>query len=136
MSNNILVIGEAQEGVLRNVSFEAISAAKQIDSNAEILAVLMGQENVEEQAKEMIYYGADRAIVVTDEKLKNYSSEAYAQVLMEIVSDESPAGIVMGHTSVGKDLSPKIAARLDSGLVSDIVNIEAGDGQIVYTRPI
>lgn len=136
MSGNILVVGEVKEGILRNVSFEAIAAAKKMDANANIVAVLLGEGNLEEQAIKMIYYGADRTIVITHDKLKDYTSEGYSQALFEVINSEEPKGIVMGHTSIGKDLAPKIAARLDAGLVSDIVNIESAKDEIIYTRPI
>lgn len=136
MSEKLLVIGEARDGELRNASFEAISAAKQIKSDAEIVGVLCGDSQLQEQAQEMIYYGADRIITVIHDNLKEYTSEGYGQAIMAIVEDEDPSGIVMGHTAIGKDLTPKIASRLQSGLVSDIVDIELDGDTPVFTRPI
>jgi len=136
MSEKILVVGESQDGVLRNVSFEAIAAAKQVDSDAEIVALLLGNADLNEQAEEMIKYGADRAITVTHDNLENYTSEGYGQVVMEVMEDEEPAGVIMGHTSVGKDVTPKIAGRLEIGLVSDAIEIEKEGDQVVFTRPI
>src|SRR5690625_285895 len=101
MSEKILVIGESVDGSLRNVSFEAIAAAKQINENAEIVALLMSDGELEEQAQEMIQYGADRAITVTHDNLKNYTSEGYGQVVMEVLEEEDPTGLVMGHTAIG-----------------------------------
>lgn len=136
MSDKILVIGEAKDGELRNVSFEAINAAKQLNSEGEIVAVLLGNEDLENQANDMIQHGADRAVVVKHENLESYTSEGYGQAVMAIIDEESPSGIVAGHTSIGKDLTPKLASKLESGLVSDVVNIENEDNQIVFTRPI
>src|SRR5699024_3738904 len=119
MSNKIMVIGEAKDGILRNVSFEAIAAGKMIDSDAEIVGVLCGDNDIENQAQEMIHYGAHRVITVLDEKLKAYTPGAYGQALMAVIEDESPDGIVMGHTSIGKDLTPKLASKLQTGLISD-----------------
>lgn len=134
--SKILVIGEAVEGTLRNVSFEAIAAAKKIDESAEVVAVLLGDGSLEAQANEMIQYGADRAITVSHENLKNYTSEGYGQVVLQLIDEEDPTGIVMGHTAIGKDLTPKIAARLDLGLISDATDIENDGGEVVFTRPI
>lgn len=134
--SKILVIGEAVEGTLRNVSFEAIAAAKKIDESAEVVAVLLGDGSLEAQANEMIQYGADRAITVSHENLKNYTSEGYGQVVLQLIDEEDPTGIVMGHTAIGKDLTPKIAARLDLGLISDATDIENDGGEAVFTRPI
>src|SRR5699024_2423874 len=134
--SKILVIGEAVEGVLRNVSFEAIAAAKKIDEGAEVVALLLGDTDLSEQAQEMIQYGADRAITVKHDNLKNYTSEAYGQVVMQVMDEESPTGVVMGHTAIGKDLTPKIAARRDLGLISDATEIEKDGDKAVFVRPI
>src|SRR5690625_3126193 len=136
MSEKILVIAEAREGELRNVSFEAIAAAKMIKEDAEIVAVILGNDQLENRAEEMIHYGANRAITVTHENLEHYTSEGYGQALLEIIDEESPYGIVMGHTALGKDLTPKLASRLETGLISDVTNIENDGNQVVFTRPI
>lgn len=136
MSEKILVVGEAKDGALRNVSFEAIAAAKQIKEDAEVVAVLLGDEGLEAQANEMIQYGADRAITVSHDNLKNYTSEGYGQALLEVIAAEDPYGVIMGHTSAGKDVTPKIAGRLEIGLVSDVTEIEADGDNPVFVRPI
>lgn len=136
MSEKVLVIGESRDGVLRNASFEAITAAKQIKSDAEIVGVLCGNSNLHSQAEEMIFYGADRVITVTHDNLKDYTSEGYGQAVMAVIEDEDPYGIVMGHTAFGKDLTPKIASRLQSGLVSDAVKIDSDGDTPIFTRPI
>ncbi|MDY0405415.1 electron transfer flavoprotein subunit alpha/FixB family protein [Virgibacillus sp. 179-BFC.A HS] len=136
MSDKILVIGEMRDGTLRNVSFEAIAAAKKIDDQAEIVGVVLGDEDLEAQATEMIYYGADRAVALKNEKLKLYTPEGYSQALMRVIEKEAPAGIVMGHTAAGKDLTPKIASKLGTGLISDVTEIESDGDQPVFIRPI
>lgn len=136
MSEKILVIGESRDGVLRNVTFEAIAAAKKINSHAEIVGVLCGSGDLESLAQEMIYYGGDRAVTVKDEKLASYTSDGYGQAILSVIKDEDPSGIVMGHTAIGKDLTPKIASKLESGLVSDAVDISHDGDEVVFTRPI
>src|SRR5690625_3138446 len=136
MSEKILVIGESRDGDLRNVSLEAIAAARKINEEAEVVALLLSDGDLEDSAQQMIYHGADRAITVKHENLKNYTSEGYGQVVTEVIEEESPDGIVMGHTAIGKDLTPKIASRLELGLISDATEIETDGDQIVFTRPI
>src|SRR5699024_4878781 len=68
--------------------------------------------------------------------LKNYTSEGYGQVVMEVIEEESPDAIIMGHTAIGKDLTPKIASRLELGLISDATEIETDGDAVVFTRPI
>lgn len=136
MSEKILVIGELQQGVLRKVSYETIAAAKQVNANAEILALVLGDGDLQQPAEEMIRFGANRVLTVSHANLSNYTSEGYGQVIMEVMQDENPSAIIMGHTSVGKDVTPKIASRLELGLISDAVAIENEDNQVVFTRPI
>lgn len=135
MTRKVLVLGEVRDGNLRNVSFEAIAAGKLIAEGGEVVAVLIG-EAVASLGSAMIQYGADRVVTVENAGLKNYTADGFSQALLAVINAENPEGIVLGHTALGKDLSPKIAAKLNSGLVSDCVNIEVAGGNIVFTRPI
>jgi electron transfer flavoprotein alpha subunit len=135
MARKVITLAEVRDGSLRNVSFEAIAAAKTIAEGGEVVAVLVG-ESVQAYANELIYYGADRVVVVENEKLKNYTSDGFGQALMAVIDAEKPEGIVFGHTALGKDLSPKIATKLNSGLISDVINVEEAGGNFVFTRPI
>ncbi|QFF99623.1 electron transfer flavoprotein subunit alpha/FixB family protein [Psychrobacillus glaciei] len=135
MSKKVLVLGEAREGALRNVSFEAIAAAKQISSGGEVVSVLLG-DSVKELAVELGKYGADRVITVEHPHLKQYTSDGYGQALLAVIDQEKPEAIVFGHTALGKDLSPKIASKLQVGLVSDVTAIEGEGDAAVYIRPI
>ncbi|GKV68923.1 electron transfer flavoprotein subunit alpha [Sporosarcina sp. NCCP-2716] len=135
MSKNVLVLGEAREGELRNVSFEAIAAAKQIAGGGTITGLLIG-DSVENLAQEMVQYGADRVITVEHADLKQYTSDGYSQAFMAVYEQESPDAVVMGHTALGKDLSPKIASKLGSGLISDVTAIEGEGDDAEFIRPI
>ena len=135
MSKKVIVLGETRDSSLRNVSFEAVAAAKTVAEGGEVIGVVFG-ESVAEAAKEMIHYGADRVIVVENEQLKQYSSDGYTQALMAVIDQEAPEGIILGHTSLGKDLAPRVAGKLGSGLISDAIAVEEAGGNIVFTRPI
>ncbi|MED4016268.1 electron transfer flavoprotein subunit alpha/FixB family protein [Sutcliffiella cohnii] len=135
MGRKVLVLGEVRDGALRNVSFEAIAAGKTVSEGGEVVAVLLG-DSVSSLATELVSYGADRVVTVEHESLKAYTSDGYAQALMAVIEQESPEGLIFGHTALGKDLSPKIASRLNSGLISDATQIEEAGGNIVFTRPI
>ena len=135
MSRKILVLGEIRDNTLRNVSFEAIAAAKQVAGGGEVVGVLIG-DSVQSLGAELIQYGADRVVAVEDEKLKQYTSDGFAQALLAVIDSEDPEGIILGHTAQGKDLAPKLAAKLDAGLVSDVINVEESGGNIVFERPI
>lgn len=135
MKRKVISLAEIRDGSLRNVSFEAIAAAKTIAQGGEVVAVLVG-ESVQSYANELIAYGADRVVVVEHAQLKTYTPDGYGQALMAVIEAEEPGGIVFGHTALGKDLSPKLATKLNAGLVSDVVAIEEKDGELLFTRPI
>lgn len=135
MGRKILVVGEVRDHSLRNVSFEAIAAAKLASDNGEVVGVLIGNE-VNNLAEQLIQYGADRVVIVEDEKLKQYTSDGYSQALLAVVDSENPDGIILGHTALGKDLAPRVASRLNSGLISDVTGLEEAGGNLVFTRPI
>ena len=133
MSNKVLVLAEAREGSLRNVSFEAIAAGKKI--GGEVVSVLIG-DGVAGVANELIAYGADRVVTVEHPHLKAYTSDGFSQALMAVVEQEKPEAIVFGHTALGKDLAPKIASKLQSGLISDVTEIEGAGDDALFIRPI
>ncbi|MCM3111174.1 electron transfer flavoprotein subunit alpha/FixB family protein [Lederbergia lenta] len=135
MGKKILVLGELRDGALRNVSFEAIAAGKKLAGNGEVVAVLLG-DSVQTQAQLMIQFGADRVIIVENEKLGHYTSDGFSQAFLSVEAQEKPDGIVIGHTALGKDLSPKIANKLNAGLISDVTKIEEGSDNVTFIRPI
>lgn len=135
MSKKVLVLGEVREGSLRNVSFEAIAAGAQIANGGEVVGLLIG-DAVAGVASELVEYGANRVVTVEHPHLKTYTSDGYSQAVLAVVEQEKPDAIVFGHTSLGKDLSPKIASRLKAGLVSDVTEIEGTGDDVVFIRPI
>ncbi|MCM3743545.1 electron transfer flavoprotein subunit alpha/FixB family protein [Sporosarcina luteola] len=135
MSKKVVVLGEAREGALRNVSFEAIAAAKTVAGGGEIVGLLFG-DAVQSLGEEMIKHGADRVITVEHPHLKHYTSDGFGQAFMAVYDQEKPDAIVFGHTALGKDLSPKIASKLASGLISDVTAIDGEGDDAVFIRPI
>ncbi|KMM62736.1 electron transfer flavoprotein subunit alpha [Bacillus glycinifermentans] len=135
MSKKVIVLGECRDGALRNVTFEAIAAGKTIAEGGEVIAVLIG-EGVADYAGELFHYGADKVLTAEDPLLKNYTSDGFVQAFMPILEKEEPDAIIAGHTSVGKDFTPKVAARLGTGLISDAIDVSVTGGNVVFTRPI
>ena len=135
MGRKVLVLAEVKDGVLRNVSFEAIAAAKTISEGGEVVVAVLGKE-VKSFANDLFYYGADQVLIIENDQLEHYTPEGYSQAFMAAIQEENPEAIVIGHTSLGKDLAPKIAAKLSSGLVSDVTEVSVEGGNIVFTRPI
>lgn len=135
MAKKVLVLGELKGGELRNVTFEAIAAASQVANGGEVVGVLFG-ENASSHAEKMIHFGADRVLVAENDELKQFTTDAYTQAFLQVVESEKPEGIMIGHTSSGKDIAPRIATKLGAGLISDAVDVEVNGDDVVFTRPI
>jgi electron transfer flavoprotein alpha subunit len=128
----VLVLAEARDGQLRNVSFEALAAAQTIAEGGEIVAAAFGP-GADAFAAQLGQYGATKLYAATNEALAQYTPDAYAQAMVQVINEAAPDAIVAGHTAIGRDLAPRVAARLGYGLVSDVTAVEAGP---VFTRPI
>lgn len=135
MSKKVLVVGEIRNGDLRNVSFEAIAAGRVIAEGGEVVGVLLG-ENVDPLSDRLLAYGANRVVVVNHVLLTSYTTDAYQQALLQVIEAENPDGLVLGHTALGKDVAPRIAMKLDAGLISDAIAVEIENDEVVFTRPI
>ncbi|SDH69311.1 electron transfer flavoprotein alpha subunit apoprotein [Aneurinibacillus thermoaerophilus] len=131
----VLVLAEAKDRSLRNVSFEALTAAQRVSEGGEIVAAAFGSDAVN-YVGELSKYGANKVYVVSNKELDTYTTDAYFQALRQVIDAVQPEVILMPHTAIGKDLAPRIAARLGLGLVSDVIDIQVEDGEVIFTRPI
>lgn len=137
MAQGVLLITEQRDGVFRKVSYEAASEGRRLADalNTDLTTVVIGS-GVENIAGELEKYGADKIIVADDPSLAEYTTDAYTNVLAEIIKSQDPALIIMGASIDGKDLSTRLAARLDTGLAMDCTAIRVENGEPVFTRPM
>lgn len=135
MSKNVFVLSEAKDGKLRNVSFETIAAAKQISAGGKVIVAAVGGAAAS-YTDELAHYGADEVVTISNAALDQYTPDAYAQALIASINDVKPDAILFGHTAIGKDIAPKIAARLGLGLVTDCTQIEVDGDNVTFVRPI
>jgi len=135
MSKDVLVVAEKRNGNLRNVSFEALAAAKKIADGGKVTAVLFGQGD-HGDAEQLGHYGAAQVYLVTNEELNDFSIDAYTQAFTEVFNIVKPDAVLLGHTAMGRDLAPRAAARLGLGLVSDCTEINVQGDEVVFVRPI
>lgn len=133
--SKVLVLAEVKDGKLRNVSFEALTAAKRVANGGEVAAVLFGSQAAGFSA-ELGKFGADKVYVAANEQLNQYTTDAYTQALVQVINEAQPDVVFAGHTAIGKDLFPRVAARLGAGLVSDCTDVAFENGEIIFTRPI
>jgi electron transfer flavoprotein alpha subunit len=129
----VYVIAEHRDGRLKKSTFELLGASSAAGN--ETHAILLG-ESVSELAKELGQYGAKTVHVVNSPALKFYTSEAYAKAAVEILKKGSPDIILGSHTPTGRDLLPRIAARLGVGLASDCVQLAFDGTKIKVRRPV
>ncbi|MBZ5752961.1 electron transfer flavoprotein subunit alpha/FixB family protein [Metabacillus rhizolycopersici] len=133
--SKVLVVAEVKDGKLRNVSIEALTLAQSLGGDGEVSAVLFGS-GADVFLEDISKFGADRLYVTDNQALSTYTTDAYAQALTGLIEEVQADIILMGHTAIGKDLTPRVAARLGIGLISDCTGVETKDGKIVFTRPI
>ena len=135
MSKSVLVVAETREGNIRNVSFEALAAAKKIAAGGKVTAALFGQVD-RSLAEQLAHYGADQIDLLTNEELNEYTTDAFTQALTQVINVEKPDAVLLGHTAIGRDLAPRVAARLGLGLISDCTDVEVKGDEVAFVRPI
>ncbi|RTE10322.1 electron transfer flavoprotein subunit alpha/FixB family protein [Paenibacillus whitsoniae] len=137
MSKRFLVVAEARGGKLRQVSFEALRAAALCAEDGDTIeACLIGGAGIGAMADELAAYGAAAVYVVEHDDLAVYQPESYWAALAAVVAEASPAGILLGHTAIGRDLAPYAAAKLGAGQLSDVTAVDRSGGSVVFTRPL
>ncbi len=137
MAQGVFAITEQRDGELRKVSFEAVSEGRRVADGlgADLTAVILGS-GVEGLAEELKKYGPDKILVADDAALADYTTDAYTNVLAELIQATDPAVIIAGASAQGKDLSGRLAARLDAGVAMDCTAIKLDNGNLTYTRPM
>ena len=136
---NIMVFVEQREGKIQSVSLELISKAKELTKKTkqDVIAFMPGFELNESQAKECMNYGADKVFICNDELLKNYATEPFAKVCTDFINKTKPESVLFGATSIGRDLAPRVSARLHTGLTADCTALDICEetGNLLMTRP-
>ncbi|MEN9723017.1 MAG: hypothetical protein RJB38_1003 [Pseudomonadota bacterium] len=129
----VLVIAEQRDGRLKKTTFELLGASA--SAGNETHAILLG-DGIQGLAAELAHYGAQTVHVANDPGLKHYTAEAYAQVIVSLAHALQPEVIVATHSPTGRDLMPKVAARLGVGLASDCVAASFEAGKLKVRRPL
>jgi len=122
---DVWVFCEQREGKLMPTDFELVSEARKLadEMGCDVCGVLLG-DNVESLAKELGGYGADKVLVCEHELLKNYTTDAYTKVISDVIMDLKPDVFLIGATNIGRDLGPRLAARLHTGLTADCTHLD------------
>ncbi len=127
---DIYVFVEQKNSEPAEVGYELINKARELVDAApelgyKVVGVLLG-ENVKDKAQDVIAHGADEVIVIDDPKLKDYSTQYYTDALTQMIEKFKPSSLLTGATVLGRDLAPRVAARINAGLTADATGIEIG----------
>ena len=131
----ILVLIEHKAGVLNKTSLEAIAAAQKLggDIGQKVSAVVLGAPSL---ANEIAAYELEKIISAENEKLKEYTPDAYADALEQVIRATTPEYVIMSHTYQARDFAPKVAARFAKGLIGDCIRMNVEGDKRVFTRRI
>lgn len=135
MGKNVLVFADTREGKLRQVTLESLAAARLIAGDGEVIVTVLGSHALQD-TDTLAHYGADRIIALADPRFDTFTTDAYFVAWQQVIDQVKPDAIITGHTTVGKDVSPKIAAHYGHGLISDCISVGVEADQIIFTRPI
>ncbi|MFC1949730.1 electron transfer flavoprotein subunit alpha/FixB family protein [Chloroflexota bacterium] len=141
MSDNkgVMVYGEVVEGKLSGITAELLGCGRKLadDLGQELNVVLLGS-SVSGLAQEAISFGADRVYVVEDPLLENYQTDSYVAVMEKVAKEVKPQIILMGQTSIGRDMAPRLAFRLETAATLDCValEIDSGSKRLLQTKPV
>lgn len=129
----VLVIAEQRDGKLKNVTLEVIGAAK--SQGAEVAVALLGS-GIAGLADTLAQHGADKVFVADNNNLKLYSPEGYTSACAQIAKQYGPDAILASATPMGKDLLPRLSARLDCGMISEMTEFKFDGAKLVGKRPM
>lgn len=134
----VWVFGEQKDGNIASVALELLGEGRKLADKlgVSLSAVLLG-DNIESASKTLISYGADKVYIVEHESLKNYNDESYADIFVQLIDSYKPEIILMGATTYGRSLAPRISSRLNTGLTADCTGLEIDPEKriLLQTRP-
>ena len=136
MAATLLVFAESFGSRFRKAAFETVTESRRLADIAggQVCALVIGY-GLNEKTAELGKYGADKVLVADDPSLELFHPDYYRQIVLEAVKQCSPSLILMPATSTGKDLAPRVAVHLNTGVAGDCVQLDLLDGELVATRP-
>jgi electron transfer flavoprotein alpha subunit/NAD-dependent dihydropyrimidine dehydrogenase PreA subunit len=136
--HGVWVVAERGDGAIRGVTYELLGEGRRLaDTLGDPLAAVLMGLSTDAEAAELIAHGANRVYVVNDPQLDQYQTATYAQALTDLVREHRPAVVLLGATSIGRDLASRVAARLEAGLTADCteLQIDPETHNLVQIRP-
>ncbi|NLY19564.1 MAG: electron transfer flavoprotein subunit alpha [Clostridiaceae bacterium] len=134
----VWVFAEHKNGEARQIAFELLGSGRKLadDLSVPLSAVLIGSE-IEKEAEKLFAYGADKVYLVEDESLRLFNDESYADIFVQLIKSYKPEIVLMGATTYGRSLAPRVASRLNTGLTADCteLSIDPEKKILMQTRP-
>jgi electron transfer flavoprotein alpha subunit len=133
----VMVFAEQEDGKIHPVTFELLGKGRELADklNVELSSVLLGH-NIEKEAKELIYHGADKVFLFEHESLKEFDVIKYKENIVNLLKEVKPEIFLVGATKVGRTLAPRIAASLETGLTADCTDLDLDEeGNLIQIRP-
>lgn len=135
---DVYVFAEQRDGVIQPVALELVSKARVLaDTLGEKVVAILAGSDIKKEAQTLVSYGADTVIVVDDANLKDYVTEQYTQAVYHVITKYQPSIVMFGATTIGRDLAPRLASRLGTGLTADCTKLEISEDtkELQMTRP-
>ena len=136
--NGVWVFAEQREGQLQKVSLELLGEGRKIADKlgSKLTALLIGNK-VQNLVEDLSRHGADEVLVVDAPELEHYTTDGYTKAICELANAKKPNIIFIGATFIGRDLGPRVAARLETGLTADCtsLDVDVENGDLLATRP-
>ncbi|CZR72375.1 TPA: electron transfer flavoprotein subunit alpha/FixB family protein [Clostridioides difficile] len=136
--NGVWVIGEQREGKINPVTIELIGEGRKLaDQLGKELAVVIAGYEVEKEVKELLHYSVDKVYYINDPLLKDFTTDGYAISIANLIERKKPEVVLVGATSIGRDIAPRIAGKVGTGLTADCTKLEIDltDNKLLQTRP-
>ncbi len=135
--SKVLIYGEIREGKLKKTALELASEGRKIADSlgGDLGAVLLGP-GADQSASDLAAYGVDTVYVIDSADLEKYNTEYYAQALAHVIKEKGSEIVLLSHTMQGKDLAPRVAAKLGVGAIADCVSFELDGDKLVGRRPM
>ena len=134
---DILVVLEGANGAIHRISKEALVAAQALgkDINQKVSVLAFGK-NSNNLSKEAAGFNVNEVILVEDDNLNSYSADAYAETIKQVVEKESPKFVIMGYSYLVRDFFPKVSARLQKPLITDVIGYKTDSGKTLFTKQV
>jgi electron transfer flavoprotein alpha subunit len=136
MANKILAVLEQRDGLLKRSAFETVSAANKIASELNLEAEALVAGNEISNINDVGNYGISKVVHLKHAELVNYSSSGYRDAIVNYANEVDADYIMLANTSLGKDLAPRLAVKLEAGCLMDCVKIDTSSGELTATRPV